>query len=97
MGLTARCPFLTALCPSVEGFRESYTREKEGHAVTVVDDLMRMTPMKKENSGETFLWGRWWLRHQASNKTKSKVRNWEVRLKDGKGPYYQTITFVSKS
>lgn len=36
--------------------------------------------------GKTCLQGRWWLRHQVSNRTKSKVRNWEVRLKDGKGP-----------
>lgn len=64
----------------------SYTREKEGHEVTAVDDLVRMGPKRRENSGEMFLQVAWRLRHKASNRTKSNMRNWKVRLKDGKGP-----------
>ena len=64
----------------------SYTRKKEGQEVTAVDDLMRMEPKRRENSGEMFLQVAWRLRHKASNRTKSNMRNWKVRLKDGKGP-----------
>ena len=54
--------------------------------MTAVDDLMRMEPKRRENSREMFLQVAWRLRHKASNRTKSNMRNWKVRLKDGKGP-----------
>ena len=58
----------------------SYTRKKEGQEVTAVDDLMRMEPKRRENSGEMFLQVAWRLRHKASNRTKSNMKNWKVRL-----------------
>ena len=70
-----------------------YTRDKEGQAVTAVAGLMRMTPMRWENPGQTFLHVSWWLRHEASNRTKTKWGTGRSDSKMVKGPWYQTTTF----